>query len=51
VRHGIPAITCGAGQIDVHTFDEHVNVADFLDGCKLALALAVLPSEDKGFVK
>ena len=47
MRHGIQAITCGAGQNDVHTVDEHVNVADYLDGCKLALALAVLPSEDK----
>lgn len=39
-RHGIPTITFGAGQNDVHTLDEWVNVDDFLAGCKYALALA-----------
>lgn len=40
VRHGIPTITFGAGQNNVHTVEEYVEVADFLDGCRLALALA-----------
>jgi tripeptide aminopeptidase len=40
VRHGIPTITFGAGQRDVHTVEEHVDVRDFLGGCRLALALA-----------
>jgi tripeptide aminopeptidase len=40
VRHGIPAITFGAGQNDVHTISEFVHVPDFLDGCAFALALA-----------
>lgn len=39
-RHGIPAITFGAGQNDVHTIAEYVNLADYLDGCIYALALA-----------
>jgi tripeptide aminopeptidase len=39
-RHGIPTITFGAGQNDVHTVDEYVELKDFLDGCRLALALA-----------
>ncbi len=40
VRHGIPTITFGAGQRDVHTIEEYVDLADFLGGCRLALALA-----------
>jgi tripeptide aminopeptidase len=40
VRHGIPTITFGAGQNNVHTVEEYVEIADFLDGCRLALALA-----------
>jgi tripeptide aminopeptidase len=41
VRHGIPTITFGAGQRNVHTVEEYVQIRDFLNGCKLALALAV----------
>ena len=41
VRHGVPTITFGAGQNNVHTVDEFVSVPDFLDGCRLALTLAV----------
>jgi tripeptide aminopeptidase len=40
VRHGIPTITFGAGQRNVHTVEEYVDIRDFLTGCKLALALA-----------
>ncbi|MFI5068153.1 MAG: M20/M25/M40 family metallo-hydrolase, partial [Streptosporangiales bacterium] len=40
VRHGIPTITFGAGQRDVHTVEEYVDLPDFLGGCRLALALA-----------
>ena len=43
VRHGVPTITFGAGQNKVHTVDEYVNVNDYLEGCRLALALATLP--------
>lgn len=41
VRHGIPTITFGAGQNNVHTVGEYVNIADYLDGCRLAVALAL----------
>lgn len=41
VRHKIPTITFGAGQNNVHTIEEFVNVSDYLDGCRLALALAI----------
>lgn len=40
VRHGIPTITFGAGQNEIHTVDEYVELPDYLLGCKLALALA-----------
>jgi tripeptide aminopeptidase len=40
VRHGIPTITIGAGQNQIHTIDEYVDVPLFLAGCRMALALA-----------
>ncbi len=40
VRHGIPAITFGAGQHDVHTINEYADLGEFIDGCTFALALA-----------
>ncbi len=40
VRHGVPTITFGAGQRNVHTIEEFVDIPDFLGGCRLALALA-----------
>jgi tripeptide aminopeptidase len=43
VRHGIPTITFGAGQNQVHTLDEYVEVKEFLKGCRLGLALATQP--------
>jgi tripeptide aminopeptidase len=39
-RHGIPTITFGAGQNEIHTVEEYVEIADYLDACRLALALA-----------
>lgn len=40
VRHGIPTVTFGAGQRDVHSVGEWVDLADFLAACRLAVALA-----------
>jgi tripeptide aminopeptidase len=40
VRHGIPTVTFGAGQHEIHTTQEYVDVPRFLEGCRLALALA-----------
>jgi tripeptide aminopeptidase len=40
VRHGVPTVTFGAGQRNVHTVNEYVDLADFHAGCRLALALA-----------
>jgi len=39
-RHGIPTITFGAGQRNIHTVDEFVDLKNFSESCRLALALA-----------
>jgi tripeptide aminopeptidase len=41
VRNGVPTVTFGAGQHDIHTVNEYVDVPEYLDGCRLALMLAV----------
>jgi tripeptide aminopeptidase len=40
VRHAIPTITFGAGQNNIHTIDEYVDLPSYLAGCRMALALA-----------
>ncbi|MFL5340286.1 MAG: M20/M25/M40 family metallo-hydrolase [Gemmataceae bacterium] len=42
VRHGIPTITVGAGQNQIHTVEEFVELADFERGCQVVLALATM---------
>jgi tripeptide aminopeptidase len=42
VKHGIPTVTFGAGQNMIHTTEEYVDVKLFLEGCRMALALATL---------
>jgi len=37
---GIPTVTLGAGQHSPHTVDEYVDIGEYLDGCRLALAAA-----------
>jgi tripeptide aminopeptidase len=39
-RNGIPTITFGVGQNEIHTVNEYILIDDYLDGCRLALALA-----------
>ncbi|OAI51210.1 peptidase [Planctomycetaceae bacterium SCGC AG-212-F19] len=41
VRNGLPAITFGAGQNGIHAIGEYVEIADYLAGCRLALALSM----------
>jgi tripeptide aminopeptidase len=41
-RHGIPSLTFGAGQHDVHTVNEYADLREFIDGCTFALALAAM---------
>ncbi len=40
-RNGIPTLTFGAGQHDVHTVNEYADLGEFIEGCTFALALAV----------
>lgn len=42
VKHGIPTVTFGAGQNEIHTIKEFVDVPEFLEGCKLAVTLATM---------
>jgi tripeptide aminopeptidase len=44
VRHGIPTVTIGAGQNNIHTVDEYVDLDEFAAGCRMTLVLATLPS-------
>lgn len=41
-KHGIPTVTIGAGQYEIHTVNEYVDLPEFAKGCKLAVALATL---------
>lgn len=41
-KHGVPTVTFGAGQYDPHTVNEYVDLAEFANGCRLAVALATL---------
>lgn len=40
VKHAIPTVTFGAGQNDIHTVDEWVDLTEFEAGCHLAVAVA-----------
>jgi tripeptide aminopeptidase len=40
VRHGIPTVTFGAGQNEIHTPREWVDLAEFESACRLAVELA-----------
>jgi len=38
--HGIPTVTLGCGQMDIHTVRERVDIATFETACRAALVLA-----------
>lgn len=40
-RHGIPTVTLGCGQHEIHTTSEYVVIDEYLAGCRLGLALAL----------
>jgi tripeptide aminopeptidase len=42
VKHGVPTVTIGAGQYEIHTIKEYVDVPEFLQGCRLAVLLATI---------
>jgi tripeptide aminopeptidase len=41
-KHGVPTVTIGAGQYEIHTVKEYVDLPEFANGCRLAVALATL---------
>ena len=41
-RHGVPTVTFGAGQNEVHTIDEWINLDEYDRACALALQLATM---------
>ncbi|MFD1327205.1 M20/M25/M40 family metallo-hydrolase [Mycoplana ramosa] len=41
-KHGVPTITIGAGQAEIHTIKEYVNLAEYEIGCRLAILMATL---------
>jgi tripeptide aminopeptidase len=43
-RHGVPTVTIGAGQYEIHTVKEYVDIDEFAQGCRLAAVLATLES-------
>lgn len=40
VGHGVPTVTFGAGQAEIHTVHEYVDVEEFARGCRMAVAIA-----------
>lgn len=42
VKYGVPTVTIGAGQHEIHTVHEFVDLAQYADGCRLAVSMAVL---------
>ncbi len=40
VAHGIPTITFGAGQNEIHTVKEWIDLNEYLHGCQLGVVLA-----------
>ena len=42
VKHGVPTVTFGSGQAEIHTVKEYVDLAEYANGCRLAVALATL---------
>jgi tripeptide aminopeptidase len=39
-QRGIPTVTLGCGQRNPHTVEERLDVADFLQACRIGLRLA-----------
>jgi tripeptide aminopeptidase len=38
--NGVPTVTLGCGQMDIHTTDEKLDLAAFENACRVALRLA-----------
>jgi tripeptide aminopeptidase len=42
VKHGVPTVTIGAGQYEIHTVKEYVDLPEYAAGCRLAVMLATI---------
>lgn len=42
VKHGVPTVTIGAGQYEIHTIKEYIDLPEFAQGCRLAILLATM---------
>jgi tripeptide aminopeptidase len=42
VKHGLPTVSFGAGQNELHAVKEYVDLPELAHGCRLAVALATL---------
>ena len=41
-KHGIPTVTIGSGQAEIHTVNEYVRLGEFEKGCRLGVLMATL---------
>ncbi|PWK68987.1 M20/M25/M40 family metallo-hydrolase [Aminobacter sp. AP02] len=41
-KHGIPTITIGAGQAEIHTIKEYVNLPEYEKGCRIGVLMATM---------
>jgi tripeptide aminopeptidase len=41
-KHGVPTITIGSGQAEIHTIKEYVNLSEFGKGCRIGVLMATL---------
>jgi tripeptide aminopeptidase len=41
-KHGVPTITIGAGQAEIHTIKEYVDLKEFEKGCRIGVLMATL---------
>lgn len=41
-KHGVPTITIGAGQAEIHTIKEYVRLDEYEKGCRLGILMATL---------
>lgn len=41
-KHGVPTITIGAGQAEIHTIKEYVNLDEYEKGCRLGILMATM---------
>lgn len=48
VAHGVPTVTLGCGQDDIHTVHESLHIPRYLTGCRLGLLIATGAAEARG---